>query len=384
MFEISSKERRITNYVKEQACEWLFERIKNEEYTAPKNEKLLLSIKKEGRVRKETYEEFFDKFCNDPYVYLTHKKYKKYGKICTDKIDNYFIKYNDEMLPFGFVKEFFEDDYETSEERKEFNQDMLSTTKEHSIISAREKYADNVDCMDKFKETFKKWLSPKFEYHLSNIMKIILPIFAFVLCLNGIADFAISRLDIGLEIEAIRDYAAELRSIDRSLEMSVLYLLISIVGVLWTVVPFVKAIGLIIFYIKWIAMKVSVFFAGLKLTIFEKAIKCMEEYFNNLTKEHILINGNVTDKVGVKKNLICECIYNSIFTFNMDKNKEKNNKLYAKYEKKINFYSESKKWFSAVFFILIWCILGVMINTALGDDLFSNFISVFDIESLIP
>ena len=120
MFQIISNTHRVTKYVTEEAYKWLYNEINKNNYAVSKQSSalnLMLKIKTERCITKETYEQFVSLMENSPYIYLIRKKNKS-GAITTNNVRNYFVMFNDDVLPLGFIMDFFEDEYETKEERK--------------------------------------------------------------------------------------------------------------------------------------------------------------------------------------------------------------------------------------------------------------------------
>lgn len=115
-----SIERKITEYVKEEAYKWLYNAIQAGDYQFTKNKTskmLLLTITQEEKVTHDTYEEFLSCFENNPINYVTQTKKRRRKLITTEKLTHYFVECNDFMLPVGFIQTFFEDDYETDADR---------------------------------------------------------------------------------------------------------------------------------------------------------------------------------------------------------------------------------------------------------------------------
>ncbi len=120
MYEIQVSTRRVTIYMVEQARAWLYRKIVSGEYQPNRckaGKLLLLQIQTDHAVTAETYEQFISNFDHSPFHYLTSRAGASKSKlITTPVIENYFVSYNGYVLPIGFVKEFFEDDYETQSE----------------------------------------------------------------------------------------------------------------------------------------------------------------------------------------------------------------------------------------------------------------------------
>ena len=118
--ESLTNQRKITEYVKEEAYKWLYNAIQAGDYQFTKNKAskmLLLTITQEEKVTQETYEEFLSCFENNPISYVTQTKKHRRKLITTEKMTHYFVECNGFMLPVGFMQTFFEDDYETDADR---------------------------------------------------------------------------------------------------------------------------------------------------------------------------------------------------------------------------------------------------------------------------
>ena len=122
MYQINVSTRRVTQYIIEEAYNWLYEKIVAGEYSVNRSregKKLVLGIEEERKITEESYKKFISLFDNSPCNYMMYRsKWKNYKKITTDSLFNYFVLYNGHVLPVGFIKDFFEDDYETRKEIK--------------------------------------------------------------------------------------------------------------------------------------------------------------------------------------------------------------------------------------------------------------------------
>ena len=120
MYEINVSTRRVTQFIIEEAYRWLYLKINNNEYQANRckeGKSLIVKIAEEKTVTAENYVKFINLFDNSPVAYMMYRSKRKSSKlITTDILCNYFVKYNGHILPVGFIKDFFEDDYETQQE----------------------------------------------------------------------------------------------------------------------------------------------------------------------------------------------------------------------------------------------------------------------------
>lgn len=187
MYTITSRDRRVTDYVKNQAYIWLYNKIINNEYVSHGHEaeNVLLRIKEAHTVTEKSYEEFRNYFKNDPYYYmLNYKSIKKSNGITTSYLTNYFIKFNDVVLPVGFIKDFFEDDYETKAEINEFLAMFADGALDDFVIGCQKiKNRRDAEIDDITKKT-PCVFHTKAMFHVTNIIKIILTFAALFLCIS--------------------------------------------------------------------------------------------------------------------------------------------------------------------------------------------------------
>jgi len=177
-------DRRITSYVLDQAYIWLYDQIRANKYTADdiESSNILLKIKSEQKITKTSYELFLNHFINDPHLYvlMNHKNNKVKG-IVTTEIRNYFVKYNDAVLPVGFIQEFFEDDYDTKKEINAFFEEYLVKAEESFEISVQKTTNEKTMWLDKTIENNPGLFKTKFKFHFTNVFKFILVVLGFIL-----------------------------------------------------------------------------------------------------------------------------------------------------------------------------------------------------------
>ncbi len=177
MYSIVSNERRITERIKEEAYEWLYKKITDGSYdvTGKKAEKVIFTITSAQKVTPETYKSFLDYFCNEPHNYmLTFKAKKKINRITTQDLSGYFVKYNNVVLPVGFIQEIFEDDYETLAEVKEFYSQYLEGALNDFQITCADLANNMNNDIEKLKIVHRGIFSSGFKFNFYNIFKLVL------------------------------------------------------------------------------------------------------------------------------------------------------------------------------------------------------------------
>ncbi len=180
MYRIEKISRRITTYVIEEAYQWLYNEIDNERYTISSDKearKLILDIKTNQGLTKEFYDRFASMVGGNPFINLIKPKRssKKAGAISSTNLTNYFIQYNDVVLPLGFVMEFFEDDYETEKEKKALIADFVKF--ESSVdfeVTCKSELEDKSRKIEKFKGKHPSIFKSPASFWVNNGMRVIL------------------------------------------------------------------------------------------------------------------------------------------------------------------------------------------------------------------
>lgn len=348
MFSITSRERKVTNYVKQQAYAWLYNKICKGEYEQKSNGGLLIRITMAKKVDEDSYEDFLDEFNHVPYKYMLDHDSANFNKIYTRHIDNYFIEFNGVLLPVGFIKEFFEDDYETQADIREFYSKYLNETLEDMINGCKLKRNLVDTTVTEIKEQNKAILKPKLWYHIVNILiKGILPVFALIVCATGL-------------IQLLTEYKAFFIEGDDSLKM-----IINAFGVALTILPTFRAIRIPFFYIRWAMLKSKVNSISKTLEEFDgDTLETFKVHFTDINKylvTHPFIEDGCLKAPNKKKQYLAVTEY--------DKGKIVSNieKLVKSYKNKINIMGGANKWFFSLFNNILWSVLGIMVNSA---DLF--------------
>ncbi|MBQ8911631.1 MAG: hypothetical protein IJY89_03585 [Clostridia bacterium] len=178
MHEINVGTRRVTQYIIEESYKWLYKKILDGEYEVNRckeGKELLLQIEEAHGVTKSTYKKFLDLFDNSPFEYMLYRsKRKSAKKITTDVLFNYFVKYNGHVLPIGFVKDFFEDDYETKAEVQKLLTEFMESNKSALGISWRRTLLDKEQALDSLRESHPSVLKLHPMLIVTQILKMIL------------------------------------------------------------------------------------------------------------------------------------------------------------------------------------------------------------------
>ncbi len=348
MYSITSRDRRVTNYVKKQAYKWLYNKIARNEYESHSNESdnVLLSIRQNKCVDANTYEEFLDYFNNDPYYYMiNHDKPKKLNGVTTRIIDNYFVKFNEELLPVGFIKSFFEDDYETPADIEEFYKTFLDGTLDSFFINCQMTRNRRDEEIEVVKDKNSKVFNTKFGHHFVNVLiRIILPLIAVFF---GAKYF----LDTWL--------AGELAA---AAEKPTIEFIINSLGLLLTFIPALKAITLIIFYIRWIRIRMYVAGLGKALNIFDSdTMDNFKDHFKDINS--FLIRHPVIEDEPCFEDPQSKKQYLYIVDFNKKTLENKLASLVKRFQYKVNIFARHNKWFFSLINNLLWAALVVMVNT---------------------
>ncbi len=160
---IENADRRITKYVMTQVYVWLTERILKGEYHANRSREareLLTIVRQKREITAQQYSRFLELFYNEPFEYIfLRKQLKNSAYITTENVENYFIDYNGAKIPVGFVKDFFEDDYETQKEIEDYMAEYVKKevirTKDNCAITSLKNQNKIEDLEDKYPNVFR-------------------------------------------------------------------------------------------------------------------------------------------------------------------------------------------------------------------------------------
>lgn len=341
MYSITSRDRRVTDYVKEQAYVWLYNKISNGEYYSHGHEAegIVLRIKEAHKVTEKSYDEFRSYFGNDPYFYMLNYKGKKISKgITTPYMENYFIKFNDVILPVGFIKDFFEDDYETVTEVNEYMLSFSEGSLDEFVISCQ-KIKNKRDAeIEKIRKNTPYLFNSNVLFHVTNIIKIVLVFFALALCIRF---FATNEL--------INNFAELVRTgQNQFIEDNIRTVITCVIMFLFVLIKLKKVIVLLLFYISF--LRITFFVKSLQYSLDNfnnTTIETIKEYFKGIISNFKNTNFFITDDM-------CSVVprgkhqYLSIINFNSSKIESNIQKISSnKRYKNIHFYYDSNTTISS-------------------------------------
>lgn len=368
MYSVTSNSRRITTYVQKEAYKWLYDKIVKNEYdvgTNRKAQKLVIDIKKDGCITEETYLNFVSKVVYSPYEVML-RGFKACGKkyIVAHSIENFFMKYNGEILPIGFVKDFFEDDYETQAEVDKYIDEVVKGQEELFAIRCQEKMlqknSDIADMKDERPYVFKT----KAMFHITNLIKAILTLATLFVSLYFITEENV--------IEKLVAYATD-GDYSTFFEDYAFHVIWNFVVLFFLIFQLIKLVKTVIFYVRWGIIRIRVFLFELKIKKFEGAqFEELREYFRSvrgeLAKGHILTDELCAGVPAAKRH------YVAIDKFDTEKIKTMIGKLYnspryvfldAAYDEtdELRFKAKKKAWRKKIVFrticLLFLCILNI-------------------------
>ncbi len=377
MYSLNSNSRRITAFVQQEAYKWLFERIKKNEYDGanPQVQKLIIEIKKEGCVTQSTYDRFANLIITNPFECIVRGIKGNKKNITTKNVENFFVKYNGVALPVGFIKDFFEDDYETQEEINKYIESVVKGQEDRFAISCQEKLLKKSNQISDLKNEKPCVFKPKLMFHITNIIKIV---FAFTI-LALIVSFVTEKNIITNVIGAIRGtegYAEYLSNYKW-------HLVFNAAAFVLLIPRLVKAIKTIIFYINYliIRMRVSNVASSIKALDggkFDELREYLKSVVPDLAKQHTVTDEMCDGVPAVKKQ------YFAVEDFNFREVLDKisalyNSKQYAflsayyEDEEKAIMKQKKKAWRKTILFslviILVLSYFNVPAFTSLVDDL---------------
>ncbi len=373
MYSIISKDRRVTNYVKAQCYKWLFAKVVNNEYDAHSSEaeNVILQIKKVGEVDETSYNEFCKYFINDPYYFiLNNDRDKKMRGISTNHLANYFVRYNDNILPVGFIRDFFEDDYETRADIEEFYKTYLDGTLDDFIVNCQMAKNMRYENIETIKNNNECVFNTKVMFHVTNAIKFVLTIVGLILSLSYIIgnDTVINLID-------------HLKNGGNVFIQNNLFTVIANFIFLLYLLPHVKkCIRLIIFYVKLI--KMNIYVKSLVAAIDDFNTDTMENFkvhFGNIN--NVLKNSQYIDEVcftapaGKKK-------YLAIMDFDASVVYDKLQKLVDKYYKTGFAYNDEDSldrqkriWRRGIIFFVLVIIVFFILNIPVFNEAFTDLVN---------
>jgi len=364
IYSITLRDRRITDYVIEQAYLWLYDQINMDSYIAGdrQSEKLLLEIKQAGTITKKTYDIFLKAFLNDPYQYLlVCGRGKKYAGITSPELKNYFLKFNDEVIPVGFVESFFEDDYETQAEIQAFYDAYLKYNIYQFGLNCQSISLSRSETLENIKKVYPGIFKTKFSYHFTNLIKLILVISGLYLCCSFFNNIHIFQC---LDQLLTNGYS-------RTIEENLPAIIANAVFAVILLVKCVHCIRCVVFYIDLVQVRFRIFLYKRSFAAFDaNTITNFKEYFEVVNAELASANYCISDEM-------CEAAparrhhYLKIVNFNKESvTKILNRMALDKHYKKLSFYytddkelAECKKvWKKGIISTILLLIVFAFIN----------------------
>ena len=389
MYSIKSNSRRITTFVKSEAYKWLYDKISKNEYDAKNSieaQQILLLIKKEQCVTEDTYTKFVNNIIHNPFSCVVSGYKRKNKFITTRKVENFFVLYNDTPLPVGFIKDFFEDDYETQLEINKYIKSVVSEQENLFAIKAQERFLKKSEKLTETKENYQYFFNTKVLFHITNVIKMIITVVTVLLCIHFFKENDI----IGKVILFFRDREGEQYLLD-----NMVFIIFNTLVLLFMIPKVIKLIKMIIFYIIWIVVRIYVFFTARNLHSFEdKNMDKLRNYFQSIIPE-IADRKYISDELcaavpSVKK------LYLSLEKFNNKKIENRIEKvtkspkftfLNISYKDEASLKIQKSKWKSKIVFPIIIALILVFMNVAswrnFAVDMYDKAVTYFVGEKVI-
>lgn len=364
MYKINVSTRRVTQYIIEEGYKWLYKKILAGEYDVNRckdGKELLLKIEEDHGITKETYEKFLDLFDNSPFEYMLYRsKRKSAKKITTDVLFNYFIEYNGTVLPIGFIKDFFEDDYETKNEVQKLLNDFMEGNKSDLGISWRRTLLDKENALEKLRNSYTSVLKLHPMLIITQVLKMIITglltyflvsftksVYLFEIVktfftdlgfnINGkiIAPVTMAAYDIGENVFCAQGEAFTI--IEYLLHYAVFFA-IALILLIVLIFRFKKHITFLVFAVRVIINNIRLFRQKNAIHRFEqkgldKISTYLAEIAPDLSQNGVIDDISCANIPGEKK------LYNSIAKFNVKNVSSKFSKMLTKFEKKKLAYS---------------------------------------------
>ena len=395
MYEINVSNRRVTQYIIEEAYKWLYQKIAAGEYQANRckaGKRLLVEIQEQQSVSPENYTMFVDLLDNSPYSYMMYRSKRASAKrITTDQLFNYFVKYNGQVLPLGFIKDFFEDDYETQREINELLEQY--TVGENNAINVqwRKTLITREESLDRLKSVFPNMFRLHPSLVITQTLRTLMVAFRILIIvsfLNAVDFFEImgqftiaNGFDLQKELTAVRDMTAFCYQGDRVFRYmgdSFLmgeyfsfygaYFVVCILAALLLISKIKLVINFLIFLVRVIIHNIRLGVSKMNIHIFEKkGLDTISNYFKGITAD-MVTEGVITDDHcnGLPKGL-CNT-YNAVYRLDIPTMCDKLGVLNAKYYAKQFAYDEKDlsvvkaNWRSGlVGYIIITIALSIML-----------------------
>ncbi len=339
MYSLNSNTRRITSFVQQEARKWLFDKIKRDEYDAGSNrdvQRLILQIKKDGCVTPDTYSRFTSCVIFNPFDRIVQGSKPRNQKfIMTDKIENFFVKYNGVILPIGFIKDFFEDDYETQMEIDRYIESVVKGQEEIFAIKCQENLLEKGKKISDLEDKKPCVFRTRFSFHITNILKILFTVATLIVCLYFFSEYKVIDNIIALikgENYAVlngflKSVLGKNAGIDAYFEKYAPHIAVNVVVLLLLIPRLIKAVKTLIYYINLFIIRGRVAAANRSIEQFESTkLEALREYFKSvipqLSRQHLITDEMCDNAPSVRKQ------YLSIMEFDFQSIMDKISNLY--------------------------------------------------------
>jgi len=399
MYQINVSTRRVTQYIIEEAYKWLYKKIVAGEYSVNKSKPakaLLLQIEEEQMINKENYNKFIELFENSPFSYMLYRhKRRSCNKITTDVIFNYFVEYNGHVLPLGFIKDFFEDDYETRREINLLLEEFGKSNKNEMAISLRRNLIDCENKLDEISASHQHTLKVHPMLIVTQLIQLILTgLYSYILvaCINAIDLLkTLKTLMIDLKFDISDDIIASKTisafkeagdvfckkadsfTFEEYLTNYWFYMLFCVVMIIILIKRLKNNISFIVYFVKTIAANIRICLQKLYVQKFEKnGLSDISEYFEEIIPD-MAVSGYIDDNHsnGIPK---VKNTYVRITKFDTGKISSKLDSIYDKFLKyKYTYHPDDIKIMKASWRkkMIVSIIFGVIFSFLFIDDLFA-------------
>lgn len=411
MYEINVSNRRVTQYIIEESYKWLYEKITAGEYQANNckpGKRLLIDIQEQQCVSAENYKQFIELMDDSPYSYMMYRSRRKSSKrITTDELFNYFVKFNGHVLPLGFIKDFFEDDYETQREIDQLLEKYVVSENNTINVQWRKTLITREESVDRLKSVFPNMFRLHPALVITQILRMFLVavrIFVIISFLNvmdfwGVMNrfFTVSKFDLKVPIEAsglMNAFcydgipfcrAGQSFTLGQYFGVYVAYFVVCLLAVLLLIPKIKTVISFLIFTLRVIWNNIRVAIPKLFIHLFEKkGLDTISNYFKKTTPDMVAARV-IGDEHCKGLPSFLQFIYNYVDRLDIPKVCDKLGVQNAKYFSKGFAYDEKTlpaakaMWRKGlVGYVIITLALAVMLYQPLGNLIIPSAITFFN------
>ena len=407
MYEINVSNRRVTQYITEEAYKWLYQKIVAGEYQANRckaGKRLLVEIQEQQSVSEENYTQFVDLMDNSPYSYMMYRSKRSASKhITTDQLFNYFVKYNGQILPLGFIKDFFEDDYETQREINELLEQY--TVGENNAINVqwRKTLITREESLDRLKSVFPNMFRLHPSLVITQILRTVMVVLRALIIVSFLkavdffevmGQFTIANgFDLQKDLTAVRtmdafQYGGVFCHVGDSFKMGEYFsaygahFVVAILATLLLISKIKLVINFLIFLVRVIINNVRVAISKMNIHIFEKkGLDSISNYFKGVAGDMVAEGVITDDHCKSLPKALCNT-YNAVYRLDIPTMCDKLGVLNAKYYAKQFAYDEKDlpvvkaNWRSGlVGYIIITFALSVMLFQPMSNLIVPSIIT---------